>query len=129
MEQHRFSRGTSVLVVDDNRDTVYSLGILFDALGLDVTPSFSGREAMERMAQGIPDIVIMDIAMPEVDGLHVCRWMREQPGGKEALAIALTGWTRASDRLAAREAGFDHYFVKPADIDAMLAVMSNHAKR
>lgn len=117
----------TVMVVDDSQDNVYSLSVLLEAFGLHVISAYSGQEAMEVMRKAMPNVIVTDITMPGVDGLQLCRWMRQQPGGSAPVAIALTGWTRLADRQAARQAGFDHYFVKPADIDQVLDAIAQGA--
>jgi PAS domain S-box-containing protein len=114
-----------VLVVDDNRDAANSLAMLLEFLGADVAVAHGGREALERFAAYRPAVVLLDIGMPEMDGYEVARTIRgREDGGGHVTLIALTGWGQEEDRRRARDAGFDHHLVKPADIDALQALLA-----
>jgi CheY-like chemotaxis protein len=80
---------------------------------------------MARAAQLQPEVVVLDIGMPKPDGFEVCRHIREQPWGKGALLIALTGWGREDDRRRTEDAGFNHHLVKPVDPYALVALLSS----
>jgi signal transduction histidine kinase/ActR/RegA family two-component response regulator len=108
-----------VLVVDDNRDGADMLQRLFEADGFTVATAYDGQEAVETVKRSAPDIVVMDIGMPGMDGYEAVRHIRAQPGGKNILMIALTGWGQESTRRLAAEAGFDHHMVKPVDFDVL----------
>jgi PAS domain S-box-containing protein len=113
-----------VLVVDDNRDAANSLAMLLEFLGADVAVAHSGREALERFVAYRPAVVLLDIGMPEMDGYEVARTIRSRDDGAPVTLIALTGWGQEEDRRRARAAGFDHHLVKPADIDALQALLA-----
>lgn len=102
-----------VLVVDDNEDSADTLALLLEHLGHQVHVAYSGREALELGARIQPEIVIMDIGMPGMDGLTTSRAMRESGWGKATRLIALTGWGKEDDQRRSREAGFDFHLVKP----------------
>lgn len=106
-----------VLVVDDNRDGADMLQQLLQADGFTVDAVYSGYDALESVVAHRPDIVVMDIGMPGMDGYEAARRMRELPGSKEILIIAVTGWGQDSAKLQARDAGFDHHLVKPVEFE------------
>jgi PAS domain S-box-containing protein len=105
-----------VLVVDDNRDAAESLGLLLELLGTEVQIAYDGPEALQRMDTYRPDVVLLDLGMPGMDGLEVARRIRQRPELHSPTLIALTGWGQEADRRRSREAGFDHHLIKPADI-------------
>jgi signal transduction histidine kinase/CheY-like chemotaxis protein len=113
-----------VLVVDDNRDAANSLAMLLQFLGADVDVAHNGREALERFDACAPAVVLLDIGMPEMDGYEVARALRARDAGRGVPLVALTGWGQEDDRRRARAAGFDHHLVKPADIDALRALLA-----
>jgi CheY-like chemotaxis protein/anti-sigma regulatory factor (Ser/Thr protein kinase) len=114
-----------VLIVDDNRDAAQSLGMLLKLLGVEVHVTFSGLEAIEALPLYRPDVVLLDLGMPVMDGVEVARRIRQHPDFHGVTLIALTGWGQATDRDRVREAGFDYHLIKPADIAALTAVLEN----
>jgi CheY-like chemotaxis protein len=112
-----------VLVADDNRDHAAVLADLLTLYGFETFLAHDGEEAVRMIGTHQPHAVVLDIAMPGVDGISVCNWVRQQPGGGDVTVIALTGWTRQSDMEAARTAGFDHYFIKPNGSEEMIALL------
>jgi two-component system, sensor histidine kinase len=108
-----------ILVVDDNRDAAETLGALLSALGAQVAVVHGGREALENLDSFNPDVVLLDIGMPEMDGYEVARQIRSTPAHADILLIALTGWGQEHDQRRSRTAGFDHHLVKPPDIDRL----------
>jgi CheY-like chemotaxis protein len=117
--------GRRLLIVDDLRDSADSLATLLRIMGHEVHTAYDGEEAMVRAAELQPDVVVLDIGMPKPDGLDVCRHIREQPWGKRALLIALTGWGREDDLRRTEDAGFNHHMVKPVDPYALVALLSS----
>jgi CheY-like chemotaxis protein len=116
----------SILVVDDNRDAADSVATYFRLLGYATRTAYDGAEALASAAADPPDAVLLDIALPNADGLEVCRKLRDTlPTG--LLLIAMTGWDRPSAREQSRAAGFDHHLVKPIDPCALAAILSGHA--
>ena len=113
-----------VLVVDDNRDAAESMGILLKLLGADVHVAYSGAEALEALPAYRPDVVILDIGMPGMDGYEVARRIRQQPEFQKVTLIALTGWGQDKDRRQSQTAGFDYHLIKPADVDALQALLA-----
>ncbi len=105
-----------VLVVDDNLDAANSLARLLDRLyGQEVRVSYDGPSALEVASDYRPDVVLLDIGMPGMDGHEVARQLRSRPEFERTLLVALTGWGQDTDRRKSREAGFDRHLVKPVD--------------
>src|SRR5688572_23890454 len=102
-----------ILVVDDHRDSARMLGILLDTLGHDVRTAHNGPQAIDDVVAFHPEVVFLDIGLPELDGYEVARRLRAKPEGRALKLIALTGWGHDEDRRRALEAGFDHHVVKP----------------
>ena len=102
-----------VLIVDDNEAFVESLSVLIETLGHDVRTAADGAAALQVGSEQKPDIVLMDLGMPGMNGYDAARRMREEPWGRDVMLVALTGWGRAEDKQRTREAGFDHHVVKP----------------
>jgi CheY-like chemotaxis protein len=120
------ARGTPtrrILVVDDNVDSAATLGMLLKYLGADVHVVHDGAAALAALEKYRPDIVLLDIGMPGMDGLEVARRIRERDELSDVTLIALTGWGQEDDRRRTREAGFDHHLVKPADIAALQSLL------
>jgi PAS domain S-box-containing protein len=109
-----------LLIVDDNRDSVESLGAILTHLGHDVQLAYDGVAAVERAEQMRPDVVLLDIGLPLRDGYEAARLIRSEPWGRSLSLVALTGWGQAQDRRRSREAGFDHHLVKPVDPRSLL---------
>ena len=107
------------LVVDDNRDAAESLKTLLKLLGADVHVVYSGPEALEAVAVYKPEIVLLDIGMPGMDGHEVARRLRQQPQFQDLTLIAVTGWGQEEDRYRSQSAGFDHHLVKPVDLSVL----------
>ena len=113
-----------ILIVDDNVDAARMLALFLEAVGHDVTVEHTARLALERAEGQAPDVCILDIGLPEIDGNALARMLRQRPGTATALLIALTGYGQEQDRERAMAAGFDHFLVKPVDAGAMLALIS-----
>ena len=114
-----------VLVVDDNEDSVDSMVMLLELLGNQVYTARDGIEAIEAAERFRPELVLMDMGMPRMNGYDATRRIREQPWGQEMIIIALTGWGQEDDRHRSREAGFDAHLVKPVDHDALLRLLAS----
>jgi CheY-like chemotaxis protein len=110
-------RSLRVLVVEDNVDTADSLSLLLRLYGHDVQVARSGPAALELAAACRPDVVLLDIGLPGIDGYQVAKRLRELPGFKDVMMCALTGYTPSeADRERQQETGFNHYYVKPVDV-------------
>jgi CheY-like chemotaxis protein len=104
-----------ILVVDDNPDGVETLSRLLRLMGNEVRTAHDGQEALEAAEAFRPDVAVLDIGLPTIDGYEAARRMREQPWGRDMILVALTGWGQEEDRRRAQEAGFDHHLVKPVN--------------
>jgi CheY-like chemotaxis protein len=114
-------RSLQVLVVEDNVDTGDSLSLLLRLHGHDVQLARSGPTALEMAAISRPDVVLLDIGLPGMDGYQVARHMRERPEFKDVMMCALTGYTPSeADRQRQQETGFNHYYVKPVEMAKLL---------
>ena len=113
-----------VLVVDDNVDAGDSLGLILDHLGAQVQVVRGGAEALDAYPNYLPAVVLLDIGMPGMNGYDVAREIRGRYPQQPAKLVALTGWGQEEDLRRAREAGFDHHLVKPAEIGALEALLS-----
>jgi PAS domain S-box-containing protein len=114
-----------VLVVDDNHDAADSLAMILGLLGAEVQVARSGVQALEVFDGYAPSVVLMDIGMPGMNGYEVARALRGRPAGQRTTLVALTGWGQAEDRRLAREAGFDHHLVKPAELDSLQNLLAS----
>ncbi len=106
-----------VLVVDDNRDAADSLQALFEMENCNVATAYDGFQALEAFDQLMPDVVVMDLGMPAMDGYEAARRIRRKPGAKDVLLIAVTGWGQNDARQRTIDAGFDHHLIKPVNFD------------
>jgi two-component system, chemotaxis family, CheB/CheR fusion protein len=104
-----------VLVADDDPDAAMTLAILLEAAGNDVRMASDGQAAIDLAAQFAPDVVLLDIGMPRMNGYDACRGIRALPSCRNAYLVALTGWGQDKDRHRAHEAGFDRHLVKPVE--------------
>jgi PAS domain S-box-containing protein len=102
-----------VLVVDDNEDAAVSLGTVLEAMGLDATVVHDGASALAHVATHPPDVILLDLGMPGLDGYETCRRLRNQLNGSSVRIVALTGWGMDQDRERTTRAGFDLHLVKP----------------
>ena len=113
-----------VLVVDDNVDAADTVALFLRMEGHSVETAHSGPEAVERAKAFEPDVVLLDIGLPGMDGFEVARRLRALPATRLSLVIALTGYGQKADQAHSRAAGFDHHLVKPADIAALAALIT-----
>ena len=113
-----------VLIADDNHDAAVSLSMLLQAMGHDTRVVHDGIEALEEAEIFRPDIVLLDIGMPRLDGYETARRLAGQPWAAHTQIVAVTGWGQETDRQRAKDAGFHRHLVKPVDLDALREVMS-----
>jgi signal transduction histidine kinase/ActR/RegA family two-component response regulator len=118
-ESLRTTPARRVLVVDDNQDAVESLAMLLKLSGHDTHIAHDGLEAVEKAALLNPDIILLDIGLPKINGFEAARRIRKQSPGNRPALVALTGWGQDADRQKSREAGFDAHVVKPVDADVL----------
>jgi PAS domain S-box-containing protein len=116
-----------VLVVDDNRDAAGSLAMLVGALGHDVREAYSGASALEVVPTFRPDLIVLDVGLPDMDGYETARRIRELPGGRHARIVAASGYREIPG--AARDAGMDDYLVKPLKLSVLQQLLSETRPR
>jgi len=117
-------RALRVLIVDDEPDVARSSGRLLRTAGYDIQVEVDATIALQVATKFAPDVVLLDVGMPIVDGLQLAQWLRREPALKDVLLVALTGYGQDSDRQRTKAAGFDHHLVKPvrfAEIEKILA--------
>jgi CheY-like chemotaxis protein len=114
-----------ILVVDDNRDAAMSLAALLNLSGHETHTAFDGIDAVDAAERLKPDVILLDIGLPKLNGYEAASRIRKQPWGKEVLLIALTGWGNDEDRNKSKAAGFDAHVVKPVDPDELTKLLAN----
>jgi CheY-like chemotaxis protein len=114
----------SILIVDDNRDIADSLSELLKMMGHDTRTAYDGQQGVDMAGEYRPDVILLDIGLPKLNGYEACRLIRQQPWGKGVAMIALTGWGQDKDRHRSEEAGFDHHLVKPVDPRSLMQVVA-----
>ncbi|MGJ7916429.1 ATP-binding protein [Massilia sp. LXY-6] len=120
--------GLRVMVVDDNVDAAQMLAALLEVQGHAVCVEYDGRGALERARRERPEVLLLDIGLPDMDGYELARQLRSQSESADATLVALTGYGQNQDREEAEQAGFDHYLVKPADMDQVNDVLAQAAR-
>ncbi len=114
-----------VLIVDDNVDAAESLSMLLNTLGHDTRLAHDGEQALDVVQAFKPDVVLLDIGLPRVNGYEVARRIRRMSLGEGPHLIALTGWGQAEDRRRAKEAGFDHHVTKPVELSVLSGLLAS----
>ncbi|MEP7299717.1 MAG: PAS domain-containing protein, partial [Burkholderiales bacterium] len=117
-------RRRRILVADDNADSAESLGELLKLMGHAVSIANDGFQALNVAETFQPDVILLDIGMPKLNGYDTCRRIREEVWGKNIILLALTGWGQDKDKRRSHEAGFDHHLVKPVDYLALEKLLS-----
>jgi PAS domain S-box-containing protein len=113
-----------VLAGDDNVDTVTTLAMLVRESGYDVRTAFDGSTVLEAALDYWPNVVLLDIGLPGMNGYEVAKQIRQQPALKNSVLVAMTGYGQECDRKSSRDAGFDHHLVKPADFSKVLQILA-----
>jgi PAS domain S-box-containing protein len=113
-----------VLIVDDNDDGAESLAMLLRFFGHETYKAHDGRQAIELAERHRPEVILLDIGLPQLNGYEVCRHIRREPWGGGIVIVALTGWGQEDDRNRSREAGFNAHIVKPVDHEALLKLLA-----
>jgi PAS domain S-box-containing protein len=121
--------GCRIVAADDCRDAADSLAMLLRLMGNEVRTAGDGQEAVEVAEAFRPDVALLDIGMPRLNGYEVARRIREQPWGKDVFLVALTGWGQEEDRRRSQEAGFNSHLVKPVDPAALEQLLGARAPR
>jgi CheY-like chemotaxis protein len=122
-------RRLKVLIVDDNVDAVETLAMVLGIAGVKTTTAYSAAQAIAVAEVVQPEVVLLDVGLPDGSGLDVARRMRATEWGKRALLVAITGWGRTEDRARTAEAGFDTHLVKPIDANQVIALLTGYAHR
>jgi CheY-like chemotaxis protein len=112
-----------VLIVDDNEDAATTLGRLLTLLGREVRVVHDGPRAIAEVVRFEPQVILMDLGMPGMDGLETSRHIRARPAGRDIVLVALTGWGQDQDRQRTEDAGFSAHLVKPVNIDQLEALL------
>jgi PAS domain S-box-containing protein len=126
-EKHPCGPRRRILVVDDNRDAADSLVMMLRRMGHEASPAYDGLEALQAAAAFCPDVVLLDIGLPKMNGYEVARHIRRQPWGKVVALIAISGWGQEEDKRRALESGFDHHLTKPVEpaaLEKLLALIN-----
>jgi CheY-like chemotaxis protein len=119
------ARNRRILAVDDNRDAADSLAMILRMMGHETRTAYDGLEAVQAAAIFRPDVVLLDIGLPKMNGYEAARHIRQEPWGKRMALIALTGWGQEEDKRRALESGFDHHLTKPVEA-AVLEELLGH---
>ncbi|WP_255440452.1 response regulator [Caenimonas sedimenti] len=114
-----------VLVADDNKDAAETLAMLLEMMGHSVRQVHDGEAAVAAAAEFAPQLVLLDIGMPKLNGYEACRRIRTQADGRAMTVVAITGWGQPEDLQNARSAGFDRHMVKPIDMNLLAALLSD----
>jgi CheY-like chemotaxis protein len=110
-------------VVDDNADAAQMMALLLEAAGYQVAAEATSRAALCRVEAERPDVCLLDIGLPDLDGYQLARRIRELPGMADSLLVAITGYGQEADRIKAIAAGFDHHLLKPVDPPKKLSAL------
>ncbi len=113
-----------ILIVDDNRDGADSLSDLLGIMGNETRTAHDGLAAVETAEKFRPDLIVLDIGLPKLNGYEACRRIREKPWGNDIVIVAATGWGQEEDRRRSQEAGFDHHLVKPVDAAEIIRLLA-----
>jgi two-component system CheB/CheR fusion protein len=115
---------TRVLIVDVNEDAAWALSMLLNAEGHETTVAASGPEALAAAESGMPDVAVLDIGMPGMNGIELAARLRAMPSGDKLVVIALTGWGSKTEGMNLLERGFDAHLSKPIDAEGLIAAMA-----
>jgi signal transduction histidine kinase/ActR/RegA family two-component response regulator len=118
-----------LLIVDDNRDSADTLATLLRLVGNEVHVAYDGQAGLEASERLRPDVVLLDLGMPRVNGFDACRRIREKAWGKDVVLISLTGWGQEQDRSRSKEAGFDEHLTKPVDLATLTRALAAQLPR
>ena len=118
-----------ILIVDDNQDAADSLAMMLALDGHEVRQTYAGAPALACLREFRPDVVLLDIGLPGMDGYEVARRIREQPDGASVRLIALTGYGQESDKSRTRAAGFDEHLIKPVELRNLHQALAGRTRR
>src|SRR3978361_317031 len=118
-----------VLIVDDNEDAANSLALILELGGHQTASVYTAVDALQRAAAFRPEVVLLDIGLPGMDGYEVAQKMRELPGLRDIRLVAVTGYGRSDDRIRARDAGFDDHLTKPVEFAVLERTLAGISAR
>ncbi len=124
VQEEDSSKRRRVIVADDNKAAAEGLSLVIGQLGHDVRTAYDGSQALQIAAEFRPDVILMDLSMPVMDGYEAARRIREEPWGKTLLLVAVSGWSQKQHKSRAAEVGFDHHLVKPIAVPDMRRMLS-----
>ncbi len=113
---------------DDNKDSADSLGMLLRLKANEIRTAYDGMEAVKVAEAFRPELVLLDIGLPKLNGYDVARRIRQQPWGRDVILVALTGWGQDEDRRRSQEAGFNFHIVKPLELAALEKLLAESGK-
>jgi CheY-like chemotaxis protein/anti-sigma regulatory factor (Ser/Thr protein kinase) len=113
-----------ILVVDDNQDSAQSLAMMLEVMGHETEIAYDAFKAIDLASSYNPELILMDIGLPQMNGYDACRRIRNMDCGKSMSIVALTGWGQVEDQRRSMEAGFDRHLVKPVDLDALQKLLT-----
>ena len=117
-----------ILLVDDNEDSTRALGMLLEHVGHLVVTAHDGAEALAKAREVNPDVVLLDLGLPVLDGYQVAEALRADEGGAHLLLVAISGYGQPNDRARSKAAGFDQHLVKPVDCGVLLDLLQRRAR-
>ncbi len=124
-ESHAASAGLRVLVVDDNLDAAATMDTMLSLLGHETFVGHDGLQAVEKAKEFTPDVILLDIGMPNMNGYDAAKVIRSHEWGKKITLIALTGWGQETDKELSKEAGFDYHLTKPVDVMVLTKLLAS----
>lgn len=120
------SAGMRILIADDNQDAAIILSIVLKRYGHQVCIAHNGIQTLDVAETFRPDVVLMDIGMPKLNGFDAARQIRKRPWGKSTFLVAVTGWGGEEDKRQATAAGFDHHLLKPVELGKLEKLLAEH---
>jgi PAS domain S-box-containing protein len=127
-KEHRHLEPRRVLIADDLKDSADSLALLLKMAGHEVHTAYDGAQALAAADAMQPDLVVLDLGMPKLNGYDVCREIRKRDWGRHTCIVALSGWGQDEDRRRTLAAGFDHHLVKPVEMSALLSIIASTSR-
>lgn len=123
------ARKCRILIVDDNQDSADSLALLLKLAGHETHTTYDGLTALEAAATVRPEVILLDIGLPDLNGYEVAHTLRAKPWGKNIVLLALTGWGQPEDKLRSQESGFDGHLVKPVEVASLMEILGSLSRQ